>query len=97
MGLPSTCASNLIGAKDTMSEQNGPNGGGEGSRTPVQYKFHINFYIVSLLLLILQTKLSVFPASERLRPSTRLLQVGQPYPIIGVSLIGREGLGNLPH
>ena len=35
--------------------------GGEGSRTPVQYKFHINFYIVSLLLLILQTKLFVFP------------------------------------
>ena len=35
--------------------------GGEGSRTPVQCKFHINFYIVSLLLLILQTKLFVFP------------------------------------
>ena len=35
--------------------------GGEGNWTPVQYKFHINFYIVSLLLLILQTKLFVFP------------------------------------
>lgn len=38
--------------------------GGEGNRTPVQYKFHINFYIVSLLLLILQTKLFVFPTSK---------------------------------
>ena len=71
--------------------------GGEGSRTPVQYKFQVSFYIVSLLLLILQTKLSVFPASERLRSLILLIQVEHPYPIIGVILIGQQGLGNLAH
>ena len=49
--------------------------GGEGSRTPVQCKFHINFYIVSLLLLILQTKLFVFPTSKCLHLSLYLIQV----------------------
>ena len=47
MGLPSTCASNLIGAKDAMSEQNGPNGGGEGSRTPVLETFRASVYMYS--------------------------------------------------
>ena len=49
--------------------------GGEGSRTPVQCKFHINFYIVSLLLLILQTKLFVFPTSKWLHLFLYLIQV----------------------
>ena len=52
MGLPSTCASNLIGAKDTMSEQNVPNGGGEGSRTPVLETFRASVYMFSGQLVV---------------------------------------------
>jgi hypothetical protein len=52
MGLPSTCASNLIGAKDTMSEQKGSNGGGEGSRTPVLETFRASVYMFSGQLVI---------------------------------------------